>query len=279
MAFDEGGVRHDHRRRAAVEARRIAGGDRAAVAKGRTQTGQSLEGRLRPRRFIPGERLDAGLALDLHGRDLLLETARLPGRAKPPLRAFGEAILGLAGQLQQRHEILRVPARMPARKSVLQTVMQHRVMDFGGPHPVTPAAIVEQVGRAVHVFESARDRAIDLAAGDLLRRRDDGLRARSADPIDRHGRNRNGKAAAERRLTGGVHPAAGLDDMAHDHAADGVGIGPGPLQDGAHGDGAERCRRHAPERAVERPDGRADRMAELDLALGSWSASPAQAPF
>ena len=60
----------------------------------------------------------------------------------------------------------------------------------------------------------------------LLRSRGDRLRARAADAIDRHRGHGDGNAAVERRLPGRVHAVAGLDDVAHHHAADARGSMP-----------------------------------------------------
>ena len=74
--------------------------------------------------------------------------------------------------------------------------------------------------RTVHVLEAAGDRAIDFAARDLLRGGDDRLAARAADAVYGHGGNADRQAAAERRLPRRVLAIAGLDDIAHHHAAE-----------------------------------------------------------
>jgi hypothetical protein len=63
---------------------------------------------------------------------------------------------------------------------------------------------------------AARNRNVDIAERDLLRRRDDGLRARAADPVDGQRRRRHRQPRMDRGLTGRIHLGAGLHDIAHD---------------------------------------------------------------
>ena len=96
MFLGKAALGDDHRRRAAVEARRIAGGDRAVLAEGGLELGQRVDvvsGRLR---FVLGEAHRSLAAGQFDRDDLVRELAcRLRG-GEALLRARGPAILILA---------------------------------------------------------------------------------------------------------------------------------------------------------------------------------------
>ena len=72
--------------------------------------------------------------------------------------------------------------------------------------------------------------AVDDAEPDLLRRRGDGLGARTADAVDGHCRDVDREAAMDGRLPGRVHLVAGLDDIAHDDTAELPGVETGAAE-------------------------------------------------
>src|SRR5262249_22240211 len=96
--------------------------------------------RVRSRRLIRGEQLDAILAPNFDRDDLVREPACLLGGAETLLRTFGEAVLRRAGELRLGDKIFRVPARMLARERIVEAVTKNAVMDFRGTHAVAPAA-------------------------------------------------------------------------------------------------------------------------------------------
>ena len=160
--------RDDHRRGAAVEARRIAGRDGAVGAKGGLQLRQRLDRGVRARRLVDREFQRALPPLHLDRDDLVGETAGGLRGGETLLRARREAILIVARELRARHEILGVPAGMLAREGVVQAVGEHAVEDLRRAHAVAPPAAAHQVGRTVHVLHAAGDPCLDLARGDLL---------------------------------------------------------------------------------------------------------------
>ena len=162
---------------------------------------------------------------------------------------------------------------MLTREGIVEAVTKHAVVDLGGTHAVAPAAAIHQVRRAIHVLHTARDRDLHLACHDLLRSRDDGLSAGAAHAVHRHGRDRHRYAAADRSLPCGIHLVAGLDDVAHDDAADCPGVESRSLQRFAHHDRPQiRCRDRL-QRTVVGADRGADRAAENDV-IGAHRASP-----
>ena len=72
----------DHRRRTAVEPGRVAGRDRAVLAKRRLQLGEHLQRRLRPIRLVGVEASADLFALDFDADDLRREAAALSARRR-----------------------------------------------------------------------------------------------------------------------------------------------------------------------------------------------------
>ena len=260
--------RDDHRRGAAVEAGRAAGGDGAVAAKGGLQLRQRLDRGVRTRSLVARELQRAFPPLHLDRDDLIGETAGGLRGGEALLRPRREAILIVARELRPRHEVLGVPAGMLAREGVVQPVGQHAVEDLRRAHAVAPPAAAHEIGRPVHVLHPAGDRRVDLARGDLLGGRDDRLRAGAADPVDRHRRHGHREAAADRRLAAWVHPVAGLDDIAHHHRADGRRIEARAAQRLAHHRRAELGGGGVLERAVEGADRGAHGATDDDLVGG-----------
>jgi len=137
-------------------------------------------------------------------------------------------------------------------KRVVQAVAQHAVIKLAVAHAVAPAGARDQIGRLIHALHAAGDRDIDIAEKCLLRGGDDGLRAGTADAIDRERRNRHRQSGIDGGLARRIHFAAGLNDVAHHHRLHVVGAKPGPRNGAADRDRAERRRRHVLERAAER---------------------------
>ena len=164
------------------------------------------------RRLVDRERLGALPALDLDRDDLRRELACLLGRAEERCcERAAKRSCASRESCARVDEILGVPARMLAREGIVEAIAKHAVVDLRWPHAVAPAAAVHQIGRAVHVLHAAGNCRLDLARGDLLRGRDDGLRAGAADAVHRHRRHRDRNAAADRCLSRRVHLVAGLD--------------------------------------------------------------------
>src|SRR5437762_4517586 len=153
-------------------------------------------------------------------------------RSAPP-------VLVLARNLLASDQILGVPSRMLARESVVETIAQHAVVDFGITHPLSPAPAGNEVGRLIHVLHAAGDGGFGVAEPDLLCRRGDRLRARAADTIDCHRRHGDGHTAVDRGLPRRVHAVAGLDDVTHHDAADARRLEPRAPQRFANGGGAQ----------------------------------------
>ena len=262
----ERAVRHQHRRCAAVQARCVAGGDRAVRAERRFQFRERVERRIGAGRLVPRER-HARLALqDLDRRQLGVELPVGQRGGKALLRAQRPAVLAAARDVELAREILGMPPGMLVGECIDEAVAQHAVEDRGLAHPVAPAGAVEQVRRALHAFHAAGDGRVREAQHDLLRGIDDRLRAGAADPVDRQRGNRDRNAGADRRLPCGVHLVAGLDHVAHHDRVDGRAIQTAAPQGLAHGDRAELGRGRVLQGAVERADRRPDGVADDDFA-------------
>jgi hypothetical protein len=158
--FGETPLGHQHRGRAAVQPRRVARGDRAVRAEGRTQSGERLHGRVRARLFIARELLRTFARGDIHRYQLGVEVAARLRVGKTLLRARGPTVLGFARDVELTDEVFRMPARMLAGKRVVQAVAQQAVVNLRVTHPIPPAPAIEQVRCAIHVLHTARDGGI-----------------------------------------------------------------------------------------------------------------------
>ena len=211
---------------------------------------------LEPGRALAARHLDR---FDLRG-----EFAGSLGGAKPLLRAQSPLVLRLAAHLVFANEILRVPAGRLVGEGVIEPVAQHAVVKLPIAHAVAPAAARDEIGGQIHVLHTARDRYVEGAQCDLLRRRHDRLGARPADAVDRHRRNPYRQPGVNRGLAGGIHLAARLHDVAHDHGGDVVGFYSGALDRGFDHGGPKVDRGNILEATAERADRGANRPGEND---------------
>ena len=110
------------------------------------------------------------------------------------LRAQRPLVLRLARDLIFLDQVLGMPARMFAGESVVQPVAKHAVVKLPVAQAIAPAAAADEIGRLIHALHAAGDGGIGVAEQDLLRRGHDRLRARAADAVHRHGRDRHRQA-------------------------------------------------------------------------------------
>jgi hypothetical protein len=152
----------------------------------------------------------------VHRHDLRFEmTVGLRG-GEALLRPQCPAVLCLAAELVFLDQVLGMPAGMRVRESVVQPVAQHAVIERAIAHAVAPAASREEIRRLVHVLHAAGHCDVDVAEGNLLRGRDDGLRPGAADAVDRERRDGDRQTGMDGCLPAGIHLGAGLHDIAHD---------------------------------------------------------------
>ena len=109
---------------------------------------------------------------------------------------------------------------MLAGEGVVEAILQHAVEHRHITHARAPAALRQEVGREVHVLHAAGHGAMGKPRPDLLCGAGNALRTRAADAIDGHCRHTHRQAPFNHRLTGRIHLAAGLNDLAHDDCFD-----------------------------------------------------------
>ena len=163
-----GGFRgDDHGAGAVVQARRVAGRHRAAVAERGGKLGQRLHRGVAARMLVL---LDdhLGLAL-LHADldDLTLEEAAVLGSLAAALAAIGEGVLVGAADLVLGGDVLgglahRVDAVGGLHARIDEAPAQHRVLEL---HRAVEGALglAHHVGRAGHALDTAGDHQIGLA--------------------------------------------------------------------------------------------------------------------
>lgn len=207
--------------------------------------------------FICGEDRRPLVALDRQRLDLFPEPSRSLRRGESLLALRSKGVLGFARDAVLLHQVLRVPAGMFAGKRVVQSVEQQRIHGLGISHARAEAHAGQQVGRAVHVLDTAGDHDARNAGEHFRIRGRDTLGTGAADAVHGHGWHAHRQAPVDRRLSGHIHAIAGLHDVAHHD-----GIHPGRVEAGAAqygGDGmcAQCGCRCCLERSTETGDGAA----------------------
>ncbi len=104
-------------------------------------------------------------------------------------------------------------------------------LGVGHPHPVAVAALRHQERGHVHVLDAPGHDHVRVTERYLLRRRDYGLKARAAHPVQRHAGDLDGEAALYADLAAGVHALAGGEDVADYDLIDLVALYPRPAED------------------------------------------------
>ena len=165
-----GSVREHHGRRRVVEARRIAGGDRAVWAKRGLQSRQRLDRGVGTIGFVLMEGRRPLFARNLHRRDLRLE---MPSALRPRealLRAQSPLVLLLARDLIFLNQILSMPARMLAGEGVVEAVAKYAVVELSISEAIAPSTTADEIRSLIHALHAASDRGIGGAQQDFLRR-------------------------------------------------------------------------------------------------------------
>src|SRR5207247_7986062 len=169
-------LRGDHDRRGAVvDPGRVAGRNRAVLAKGGLQRGQLRLGRVRPRMLVaPG----------LADRDALVrEPPRLVRPGPALLRLQAESILLLARDPVALCHVLTGLAHRLEREQLLQarvreTPPERRVIDRSVAAGKPVLRLAEDEGRAAHRLDSASNVEVAFTGGDGMTPRADRGEAR-----------------------------------------------------------------------------------------------------
>ena len=258
-----GGGRHsrigEHEEgRAVVDARRIAGRDRAAfLLESRLHLGQ---------RFQRGVGLDMLVCVEGHFAlfrllddrdDLRLEAPFGDRRGRLAVRIDRQLILLLARDAPLRRQVLCRDAHVTDAEWVRQRG-DHHVDQLGVAHARAGAHCRRQVAAAAHHFHSAADTIVAIAQQDVLRRGHDALQPGRAQAVDRH-RHRihrqSGLNGGDARHIG--ETAFGGDRVAHGHVVDRLWVDPGAPHGLLHHSAGQLGRLHVGKRAAECSDRRA----------------------
>jgi hypothetical protein len=237
----------DHERGCAVvDAGRVSGRDRAALAEGGLEPGQGLQRRVLARRFVHRERHRlALLGGDGHGQDLVLELARLDGGDGLAMALQRERVLLLARHAVRLGHDLAAAAHVVVLVGLPQAVVHHRVdqLAVAEAHPFP--RLGQEVGRVGHGLHSARDHDVGVAGRDALRGEHHRLEAGPADLVDGERADLVGEAALQRRLPRGCLAEPRGQDVAHDDFVHAAGVDARALDGLAHDHGAELGRAEA----------------------------------
>src|SRR5882757_6602218 len=213
------GLAHHHDRGGAVgDLRGGPGSDGAIGGEGGAKPRQPLGGGLAPHAFVRVHDLRVALALR-HGdwRDLLREQPFGRGLRGPLVRAGGELVLILAGQLEARVEFLGRCTHRALVESAEQTVVRHVVQRGHLAELVAFPRLRQQVRSLSHRLLPARDDDVELARTDQLVGQGDGVDSGQAHLVDRQSRDAHRDSAGHGSLPRRDLPGAGGQDLAHDH--------------------------------------------------------------
>ena len=182
--------------RTVVQARRVAGRDRAAGAERRLQRRELLECRLGTRMLV---------ARQLAGGDELVVEAAGVARRRPALLraerervlllarhvpALGDVLAGLAHRLEREHRLELRVGEAPAERRVVQDAVAARERGV---------RLRRRERRARHRLDTARDEEIAVAGDDRVARADDRGEPRRAEPVDGDAGDRVGQPGEQHR--------------------------------------------------------------------------------
>src|SRR5439155_1593135 len=212
-------VRHDdHRGAAVVDARGVAGSDRAVLLEGGLESREPLRGGVAAWVLVgvEAERL-ALLGGDLDRYDLRLELPALLRGGRLLLALRRELVLLLAADAIFAGDVLGGDAHVHEGDRAGEAVGDHRVEDLVVPQADAEAGLLQDVGRAAHALHAARDDHLGVAELDGLGREHDRLQPRAAGLVHREARHLLRDAAVERGDAARVQPEARREHVAQDH--------------------------------------------------------------
>ncbi len=235
----------------------------ALVVEDRRQLGQAFHGCSRPRTFVLVKNDDVLPFPDFHGKDLVIEPARLHGIDSPRLGLEGPLVLVLPGESELVRRLGAVDGHVPVVEGVPQAVVNHQVHQtpVGKTHPVAPAHVRKGVGAVAHALLAAGDDDFGPSRLDHLHGKVDGLDSRRTDLVDGDGGYALRQTRQQGGLTAGHLSTARRDDLPHDDVIDVLAfhLASGPPQALLDCQGAElrgvEALQGAAENAVGRPAG------------------------
>ena len=211
------------------------------LGKGRLEFRHRLVSRAGARIFV-GVDDDVALAAGYrHRRDLVLEPSGFLRRFGLVLRADGEAILLLAGDLPFFGDVLRRVAHVIAVKGVNEAVLQHGVDELHFPH-LDAAAQIGGMGGKRHRFLAARDDDVGVAVGDLLHAERDRAQTAAAQLIDAESGLLLRNASLHRRLARRILTLRRGEDLPEDHLVHFARVDLGGFEGALDGDRAQVVR-------------------------------------
>ena len=262
----------DHGGGAVVDPAGVAGGHRAFLVEGRPQLRQAL-GRGAVLGILVAVDDDVALSgLDRHRDDLVLEAPGGLGGLGLLLRAGGEGVLLVAGQLPLARHVLGRVAHVVAVDGAPQSVLEHGVEELDVAH-LGAVAQVRDVGRLAHALLAAGDDDVGVAQLDGLVAQRDAAQAGATELVDLVGGALDRDAGLDRRLARRVLAGAGGQDLTQDRLVDLLGVDFGPLHRFLDRHGAQIGRGDARKSPVERADRRTRRPGDDHFCHGCHSFS------
>ncbi|MCY1227892.1 hypothetical protein D9M72_401830 [compost metagenome] len=252
----------------------VAGGD-GTVRHQRAQLAQAFTGGIRAEAFVAREPHRIALALGhLHGHDLGIEAAGLPGCRGACVAAGGEDIGLFAadgvvarqvlGRLDHPGDLAEALDRLGAFTAAVEAVEEAHIARARAPAHV--GGVVLDIA---HALDAARDHHVGGTALHHHRGRDDGLQAAAAAAVQLHARHLDRQAGLQRGPAADAgHFAVGVG-LGKDHVVDTRGIDAAAFHHGANGGGGQFLHGHRAQAAAEGADGRAEGSDDCGSAHGS----------
>src|SRR3989442_1364953 len=251
--------RHDHGRRAIVDAWCIAGRDSPVFFECRLQCAQCVDGSVRPRSLICFEEYRVTLALgDGHRNDLIAEPARANGSDSLAMAVQRVFILTFAAHMIAFGNDFTCVSHVEVFIRIPETVMNHGVDDRVVTEAITLAGAGQQVGRICHALHAAGNDNFRVAGLNTLRRKPDGLQSGAANLVYGHRGNIRQKTAAESGLPGRILAQSRRDNVAQDDFVNLLWCQAGALNSRFHNKCAKLRRAHRFQSALKFSDGCTD---------------------
>ena len=233
-----------HGRRAVVDARCVAGGDQPVFLEDRLHLGQLLGGHVTAHVLVHLEHGRAFAPRHFHGDDLALEAAFGDCPCGALLALDGQGILVFAADAEPGGHVLGGNAHVEGVERIVKDA-DHVIEHLGIAHARAPTPGRHQVGAAAHRLGAGADGNFSIAQQQRLRRRHNGLQARTAQTVDVERRRFLGAAGLHGGHTAQIRVARlGGNHRAHHHMPDLVRRDARTTDRLAHRNGGQIGQRH-----------------------------------
>src|SRR6056297_286244 len=152
-----------------------------------------------------------------YGKYFILEPSGSNCFLGPKLALKRKSILLLTVESPLFHYVFSSHAHVVSVEYFPKSVHYHWVVQFSIAHSLSPSAVLYKVGSHAHVFRSTRNNYIAIARNYLLHCKRNSFKARTANHVDRPGRNFAGDSRFDSRLPSYALSVSGLKHAAENN--------------------------------------------------------------